>query len=117
MKNTKVFYMYRCAGNYKYTGEVILRGSMEDLDLEDVIESTFIAEQVNFPVQFPEELDSELDHPWHEIVDFEPTDEDALDDGTPTLRQFVKRLEELDWDEQESQVYGELSAVSAGREF
>ena len=97
--NTRFHYMYRDASNYKYWGEVVFAGAIDDAlsgRLSRAFESTefFIADQIGirevFPADWPLDQD---DHCWHTFVETESTNEAADDVHGRTIHRFVADVE------------------------
>ena len=95
--NTRFNFMYRDASNYKYWGDVVFAGDIDDAlsaRLSRAFESTefFIADQIGvrevFPTDWPLEQD---DHCWHTFVETEITNEPA--DDARTISQFISDVE------------------------
>jgi hypothetical protein len=101
--NTKLSYMYRDANNYKEYREIVLEGLltpeevqifMECLDKGCGADGGFIPNQVGL-----EDLQERLhdskdwgdDHPWHEFISLEPTNEPADTDFGP-IKELLKRF-------------------------
>lgn len=101
MKNTLISYTYRCGGNYKYHGDFVLNGELPSLQAEELVGVPFIPEQLEVGMEnlTPEKWDSELDHPWHEIVCVETTDREDTDTSAEA---FHKKFINTEWDEKES---------------
>lgn len=81
--NIKLSYMYRCYGNYKNHGHVIL-SNPEGLTIAEIksqlskklLDDTwFYASRWHLPDLHFKDYDDELDHPFHELEDVEYTDE------------------------------------------
>ena len=77
---TRISYLYRDAGNYKVHNEAYVAGVFTDKE-KALIRGTlldgeyFIPCQVGLPEKRFETWDSEADHNWFELMDFETTDE------------------------------------------
>lgn len=100
LKNTKINYMYRCAGNYKTSGSVVVEGALnknEIAQLEGI--DSFIPEQVDMPALQEGEYDSDLDHPYHEVTSVEIVDEptDGCDYTAKKLHKLLTSTPK--WDE------------------
>lgn len=99
LMNIRFEYLYRCAGNYKSWGEVVFRNdageSSETLEsrLRDglIDGEFFIAEQVEIPTLYFEDVDEELDHGWHEFSSLRETDEPTTDRAARDISEFVDR--------------------------
>ncbi len=95
--NARFHYMYRDASNYKYWGEAVFAGDIDDelsARFSRVFESTefFIAEQIGFCEMFPTDWPLEQDdHCWHTFVETDFTNEAA--DDSRTISQFVSDVE------------------------
>lgn len=112
MTNIRFIYLYRDASNYKQHGEVILSNekqlSIEEIDtrirslLSDGL--FFIAQQVQLGERFFAVV-NENDHPWHEYVQVEATNDPTFDpvpEAKRDITQFMKELEQAHhggWDE------------------
>lgn len=82
--NTKIFYLYRDAANYKVPNEAVIDGVLT-LDQQNIIrnclfdEDNFIPQLVGLPEKTMIDLgykpDDNLDHPFFELCSFEQTDE------------------------------------------
>lgn len=96
MTNTKVVYEYRDGGNNKISSQIILEGAITEATLQSVLTRArtdpdantefggFIPGQIGLPdLQGKYDGDgrwnSDLDHPMHEILSIEPTDEASVD--------------------------------------
>lgn len=114
MTNIRFVYLYRDAGNYKQHGEIILsnetRLAMEDVErqIHSVLSDGlfFIAQQVRVEERFFEVVDTD-DHPWHEFVRVEATDDPVFDPFPEKERDILAFLMELEqahqtgWDEKQ----------------
>ena len=114
MTNIRFVYMYRDASNYKQHGEILL--SNETLLTVDEVDKQirsllsdglfFIAQQMQVEERFFDVV-SEDDHPWHEYVSVEATDDPAFDPIPEEKRDITNFLKELDqahrsgWDEKQ----------------
>lgn len=100
LMNIRFEYLYRCAGNYKNWGEVVFRNSAgesaESLEtrLQDglIDGEFFVAEQVGLPTLYFDEVDSELDHGWHEFSSLRETDEPVTDQTDRDISEVVDCL-------------------------
>ena len=110
--NIRIAYMYRDASNYKQHGEVIFSNE-KHLPLEEIekqIRSNlndgefFIARQVHLEERFFDTLYDD-DHPWHEFIRVEATDDPTFDPEPEYKRDIAEFLGELEnahragWDE------------------
>ncbi|HKJ40080.1 MAG TPA: hypothetical protein VJ972_14985 [Anaerolineales bacterium] len=101
--NIRFAYMYRDASNYKQHGEVIFSNeSYLPLDeIEKQIRSFlkdgefFIARQIHLEERFFDTLYDD-DHPWHEFVMVEATDDPTFDPAPEHKRDIAKFLVELE---------------------
>ena len=75
--NTRVFYMYRDASNYKFHGAVVLEGLVTEEQIRPHLHEGqyFISGDVGLPDLHPTycTFDADLDHPWHELNSVKPT--------------------------------------------
>lgn len=110
--NIRFAYMYRDASNYKQHGEAIF--SNEKQLLVDEIEKQiraflndgeyFIARQIHLEERFCDALYDD-DHPWHELLRVEATDDPTFDPEPEHIRDIAEFLAELEiahragWDE------------------
>ena len=91
-ENTKIFYLYRDADNYKVHNEVIVKGKLDHNDIVYICSTLsegeyFIPSQVGLPEKrFEEWTDS--DHCWFELDEdcFEWTNDD------PTINMTAEEL-------------------------
>jgi hypothetical protein len=86
--NTRIEYMYRDAGNYKFYGSCILRGEVaaEDVAPYLIDGEFFIPQHVGLRSLTPE-VRNDDDHMLHEFLSFEETSGDA--NVTTPARIFV----------------------------
>lgn len=89
MKNTRISYLYRDAGNYKQHNEVVVPGTFTHEQIESVIDCLyegeyFIPSQIGFPEERFEKI-TEEDHCWFELsrYGFDETDAEANLNMTP----------------------------------
>lgn len=83
--NTKITYMYRDAGNYKFYQVVIITGvvSLKELTYHCTPDGWFIPHDVGLPPpEIPFSYRTEYDHPWHEFDTVESTKESPNIDVT-----------------------------------
>jgi hypothetical protein len=103
LRNVKFSYLYRDAGNYKNSGEVVL-SNPESIEIESVrIRLTrafeqgdlFLADQVRVPevFLFREGCATSDDHCFHEFRSVEPTSEPAHDKHHRSISQLVAEVE------------------------
>lgn len=112
MTNIRFIYLYRDASNYKQHGEVILSNETQ-LAVEEIDQtirshlsdgSFFIARQVQLEERFFAAV-NEDDHPWHEFVQAEMTNDPTFDpvpEAKRDIAQFLQELEQVHqtgWDE------------------
>jgi hypothetical protein len=110
--NIRFAYMYRDAGNYKQRGEAIFFNETH-LRLDEIerqIRSRlndgefFIARQVHLEERFFEVLYDD-DHPWHEFLGVDASDDPAFDPDHEHRRDIAEFLSDLEkahragWDE------------------
>lgn len=96
--NIKLSYMYRCYGNYKNHGHIIL-SNPEGLTIEEIrsqlyekmLDDTwFYASRWHLPDLHFKDYDDELDHPFHELKDVEYTDEAVT--RKETMGEFIGEI-------------------------
>lgn len=107
MKNTKIYYLYRDASNYKKGNVAIVEGAITEEQIDTIMECLdcgeyFIPRQVGLPeVQFGKI--TEDDHCWFELCreNFDPTDEEA--DTGMDVEELVKKFLAAsgNWDDSE----------------
>ncbi len=112
MTNLRLIYMYRDASNYKQHGEAIFSNEKQ-LSLQKIEKQIraclndgeyFIARQIHLEERFFDVLYDD-DHPWHEFVRLEATDDLTFDPEPEHKRDIAEFLEELEnayhagWDE------------------
>lgn len=113
-KNTKFYYMYRDAANYKQFGEIVFSGKFtprdKELILQNLLDSeNFIPGDVGIPSLCNEfgDIDPTLDHPRHEL-DFDGgeegsflslTDEDPTDPMGRNIHEFALAFSNAKWNE------------------
>ncbi|OFZ99485.1 MAG: hypothetical protein A2Z44_03315 [Betaproteobacteria bacterium RBG_19FT_COMBO_58_11] len=98
--NIRFEYLYRDAGNFKNWGEVVfsnprdvpadVAASMAENVLID--RTFFVASEAGVPDLHFSEYNEELDHGWHEVHAFLPTDEPCNDAGARNIEEFLKSL-------------------------
>ena len=112
MTNIRVAYLYRDASNYKLNGEVIFSNeSLLNLEeIEKQIRSLlnegeyFIARQVHLEERFFDVVNDD-DHPWHEFVMVEATNDPTFDPAPEHKRDIAEFLADMEkahragWDE------------------
>ena len=110
--NVRFAYMYRDASNYKQHGEAIFSNEKQFPvdEIEKQIRSFlndgefFIARQMHLEERFFDALYDD-DHPWHEFVRVEATDDPTFDPEAEYKRDIAEFLGELEnahrvgWDE------------------
>ena len=99
--NTRINYIYRDGSNYKAGNTVIFRGEITDEQKEQILSCCdegeyFIPGQVGMPENRFEDI-TEDDHPWFELIGFEPTNADA--DTVMTVDELVEKFMTVKWDE------------------
>lgn len=89
--NTRIGYMYRDGGNYKFWGSCVLRGvvAAEDITPYLIDGEYFIPQHVGLRSLTPE-VRNEDDHMLHEFLSFESTS-DAANAATPA-NIFIDRM-------------------------
>ena len=110
--NIRFAYMYRDASNYKQHGEVIFSNETQ-LTIEEIEKQIrsflndgefFIARQIHLTERFFDALYDD-DHPWHEFIRVEATDDPTFDPEPEHKRDIAEFLGELEnayrasWDE------------------
>ena len=83
--NTKIEYMYRDAGNYKFYREAVIDGLLKEEELRSFCfdGDLFIPDDVGLlPAEKDFADDEELDHPWHELLSVSPTEDASTVDMT-----------------------------------
>lgn len=111
--NTRIFYMYRDADNYKQNEEIILNGEISEEEIDTIFSKLdeglyFIPSQVGLN-DLQERMCSDIgdsDHVWHELIrgDINHTE----DNPTPNhpfsdVHELVERFRQLErWDEIEA---------------
>jgi hypothetical protein len=110
--NIRFAYMYRDASNYKQHGEVIFSNETQLIaeEVEKQIRSFlndgeyFIARQIHLEERFFD-APYDDDHPWHEFVRAEATDDPTFDPDHKDKRDITEFLSDLEqacsagWDE------------------
>ena len=110
--NIRFVYMYRDASNYKQHGEAIFSNEKQ-LPVDEIEKQIrsflndgefFIARQTHLEERFFDALYDD-DHPWHEFVGVEATDDPTFDPEAEHKRDIAEFLGELEnahrvgWDE------------------
>ena len=98
--NIRFEYLYRDAGNFKNWGEVVfsnprdIPASVAASMAEDVLidRAFFVASKAGVPDLHFSEYNEELDHGWHEVHAFLPTDEPSNDAQARNIEDFVVSL-------------------------
>ena len=101
--NIRFAYMYRDASNYKLHGEVILSNEKQLAveEIEKQIRSLlnegeyFIARQVHLEERFFDVVNDD-DHPWHEVVVVEATNDPTFDPVPEHKRDIADFLADLE---------------------
>ena len=111
--NIRFACMYRDAGNYKQHGEAIFSNETH-LPLDEIEKQIrsflndgefFIARQVHLEECFFDHLSEEDDHPWHEFLGVDASDDPAFDPDHEHKRDIAEFLSDLEiahragWDE------------------
>lgn len=90
MKHSVFEYLYRDAGNFKASGELLLEGALNDDEIARIrmhLEGGefFVAEQISVPTLYERlwqececEPSPEMDHVWHEFDTIRAADNDDL---------------------------------------
>lgn len=97
VKNSKFSYMYRDADNYKVFNTVVFSGEFSPRDAQNVMKNLFDEEFFipgdvdleNLQGRF-EDMDPDLDHPWHEVVCGDGGSPFSLTDEAPTDSRSVR---------------------------
>ena len=110
--NIRFAYMYRDASNYKQHGEVIFSNEKQ-LSVDEIEKQIrsflndgefFIARQIHLEERFFDTLYDD-DHPWHEFISVEATNDPTFDPEPEHKRDIAEFLGELEnahragWDE------------------
>lgn len=98
--NVRFEYLYRDAGNFKRWGEVVFSNphevpadvvaSMAEKVLID--HAFFVAAKAGVSDLHFAEYNEELDHGWHEVHAFQPTDEPPNDVRQRDIEEFIESL-------------------------
>lgn len=100
MMNIRFVYLYRDSGNFKNWGWVVFSNPRDvspgrltrEASKFLFTEHHFNAERARVPdLHFPDH-DYDLDHEWHEVYDFEATDEVPNDPQGRDIDMFLKSL-------------------------
>ncbi len=90
MMNTKIYYLYRDASNYKVQNVCVIPGVVTREQIQEIIECLddgeyFIPHLVGLPERKFDTYDTQDDHPFFELSEdgFEPTKETATLELTP----------------------------------
>ena len=98
--NVRFEYLYRDAGNFKNWSEIVF-SNPHDIPADIVaamaeqvlIDRTFfVAAKADIPDLHFAEHNEELDHGWHEVHSFWPTDEPPNDVRNRNIEEFVESL-------------------------
>ena len=103
MKNSKIYYLYRDAANYKTFNDVVVSESvtLEELSPYFHDHQFFIPSEVGFDDLQPDTFTCD-DHIWHELYEIETTEESpTVDFDSEELVKKFKYLSSLDWNETE----------------
>ena len=105
--NTKIFYLYRVASNFKVLNACVIRGPITNDEIERILEScnrseAFIPRVVGMPEKRFSSI-SQDDQPWFEFLDessfTETAEEPTLDITAAELAaQFQKAHDNNEWD-------------------
>ena len=101
--NSKIYYMYRDAGNYKFYHGVIIQGKLTFEDLKPYFHDHdfFVPSQLGWPDLQPGLL-TVLDHIWHQIYEVELTNEKAtINISSEFLIEKFRDLSLKSWNEHE----------------
>lgn len=98
--NIRFEYLYRDAGNFKNWGEIVFSNpehlgseAITDLARVSLINRTFfVAANARVPDLHFADYHAELDHGWHEMHAFAPTDDETSDQEHRTISEFVESL-------------------------
>lgn len=98
--NTKVTYLYRDADNYKVWNQHVVRGTLTDAQIAEILETRsdreyFKPNDVGLPEKRFDDYDPDVDHPWFELFDnsFESTEWPATLEITAD--EFYKRFMQI----------------------
>lgn len=99
--NVRFEYLYRDAGNFKNWGEVVFSNPRNiNVDLIAAMAAKVLIDHVYFVVLkagVPDlhfvEYDKELDHDWHEVNAFQPTDDAPNDPQGRDVEKFIESLQ------------------------
>jgi len=101
--NTKIYYMYRDASNYKQNESVVFSEKIKREHIDIIMkkmeeEEYFIPSQIGLADLQPRmtSYPSSDDHVWHEITDIQLTEEAPTD--SRDIQQFVDELLQTEWD-------------------
>ena len=106
-RNTRICYLYRDADNYKMSNEVVIKGTLTEAEVEEIVSlcedgEHFIPRQVGLPEKRFESWDDQSDHCWFELSEdgFETTGDPWTEDVTAQelISAFRKAAEE-GWDD------------------
>lgn len=103
MQNSKIYYLYRDASNYKTFNEVVINGKLKLDEIKPYFydHEFFIPSEVGFEDINPESFTSD-DHIWHELSEIEPTEKSPTFKISPEeLVEKFKHLSSIDWNETE----------------
>lgn len=101
MKNSKVYYMYRDAGNYKFFYEVVIHGKLSLDDVKPYFHDHdfFIPSELGWPDLQPNPLTVD-DHIWHQVYLAELTNEEpTFDLSAADLIEQFRYLSNKNWNE------------------
>lgn len=77
-RNTSLYYIYRDSSGVDSYGKIVVRGRLERKDLDMLLPSgRFIPEVLGIPPLRDDLGNDENASPWHEMVDAQPTHEEA----------------------------------------
>jgi hypothetical protein len=99
--NIRFEYLYRDAGNFKNWGEVIFSNSrninanfVAATAEENLIDSLyFVASKADIPDLHFADYNVQLDHDWHEVHSFQPTDDAPSDSKGRDICEFIESLQ------------------------
>ncbi len=102
--NTKLYYLYRDASNYKTQNMAVLEGEMTSEVFDRLLaccdtDNTFIPQNVGLDLIRDWEYDPQEDHPWCELESFELCSESAS--SGLTVQELLDSFEQRrnNWDD------------------
>jgi len=98
--NVRFEYLYRDAGNFKNWGELVF-SNPHNINVDRVKsiaanvlidQAYFVANKANVPDLHFKEYNDQLDHGWHEVHAFAPTEEAPNDPHKRNIEEFIESL-------------------------